>query len=371
MKNPGRSSFFVALSLVLVLSGSLLADNPQDFRPLLEGIKDSGIRTTLERSISAGLISDCKDFENALDLAWSRRNSGKVNGGQGELARKIQKLCEGLAEKDADAIRGVTIDGRDRLFTRLDCRIPPSYLATVELAKNFNPKVGTAELPRFEKQIDEYFRSIANDPVIRHALSITGTTIDDMKMNWFGSGAGFEHVLCGEMKSSSVSGYHWWFKFYSDEQDGRARYERSVDHKGDTHIFTGRFTWDPDGSGPLPKLSKSKGGFTIGNSAQVILAMGHIAIETARSGHQAPSGIQFKADINGQTYVWQLYTMNGTIRSLYPICGSGDSQGDRDPSPAGPAGECFGDPSFSIQEYYDLEAETLGELPHEDTSSLN
>jgi len=290
------------------------ADKASELSSLPHGIKESG------------LSGNRTELDPALARARSQRSGNQ--GGSG-LAAEISKACAGLAKLDRDATSGITFDGKNHLFVPFTGQFPPSYQAAINLAGCFDPKVGTPELKKHSKEINAYLASIENDPVIKHALKTTNTSLEALKMNWFGPGAGFEHVICGEMKSTSVSGYHWWYKFYSDELAGRAKIQGGIDHAGDAGIYTGRFTWDPDGNGPLPILKKSKGGFTIGNSAQVILALGHIAIETARrNGGQAPSAIQFNANINGHVYAWQLYTFDNTIRSLYPICGSGDTASD-------------------------------------------
>ncbi|NLI78398.1 MAG: hypothetical protein GX442_18415 [Candidatus Riflebacteria bacterium] len=319
--------FAVVLLTLVVAIAPVRADPAPAWNELLEQVDDAGLRTTLANSITIGLITDRAEFEATIARSHRRTDRTGRTGAppsRGGVSDEIGRRCAGLAGKDVDAIK-VTIDGRGRLFAPLAARLPSSYQAAVALAARFDPKVGTPELKDHEREIDAYLATIADDPVIKHALAVTGTRLDDLKANWFGAGAGFEHVICGEMKKTSVSGYHWWFKFYTDETAGRARLGQNIDHAGDTGIFTGRFTWDPDGNGPLPMLVKSKGGFTIGNSAQVLLALGHIAIETARKGNNVPSAVQFNANINGRAYTWQLYTLGGTIRSLYPICGSGDS----------------------------------------------
>jgi len=316
------------MTLVLGLT-PVSADPAPDWTGLLSGVAEPDLRNSLQKSISAGLITDRTEFQTALSRARQQRGGG--NGGQSGLSQEISRACTGLDRLDRDAISGVRFDGQKHLFAPLSLTIPPSYQAALDLAARFDPKVGTPELKKNAKEINAYLALIEKDPIIQHALKVTNTSIEDLKMNWFGPGAGFEHVICGEMKSTSVSGYHWWYKFHADDLAGRARIQGSIDHPQDTGIFTGRFTWDPDGNGPLPTLKKNRGGFSIGNSAQAMLALGHIAIETARrNGGRAPSAIQFNANINGRAYTWQLYTFDDTIRSLYPICGSGDSASDND-----------------------------------------
>ncbi|MBP7634303.1 hypothetical protein KBA41_09020 [Candidatus Ozemobacteraceae bacterium] len=348
-----RLAALVMAALFLGFSPAWAEESP-DWAALLSQVDEPGLRQTLQNSISNGLIENVREFETALSRARAQR--GGNNGGSG-LSDSISKACTGLASLDRDAIQGMRFDGKQHLFMTFGGEFPRSYQAAIKLASCFDPKVGTPELKKNSKEINEYLAVIANDPIIQHALKVTNTTMEDFKENWFGSGAGFEHVICGEMKSTSVSGYHWWYKFYSDDLAGRAKIQGSIDHANDTGIYTGRFTWDPDGSGPLPVLKKNKGGFTIGNSAQALLALGHIAIETSRrNGGNAPSAVQFDANINGHAYTWQLYTFGNTIRSLYPICGSGDTASDYLRIDA---------------EYYDLEEDCLRGLYGEGSFSVH
>ncbi|HOT28908.1 MAG TPA: hypothetical protein PLU72_12010 [Candidatus Ozemobacteraceae bacterium] len=349
----GRVTALVVTVLLLGFSPSWAEESP-DWAALLASIEDPQLRQTLQKSISAGLIGDSREFGIALSRARSQRGGNQDGSG---LSAAISKACTGLAKLDRDAVSGITFDGKKHLFMTFAGEFPRSYQAAVKLAARFDPKVGTPELKKNSKEINEYLSLIENDPIIQHALKVTKTTMEDLKENWFGAGAGFEHVICGEMKSTSVSGYHWWYKFYDDDLAGRAKIQGSIDHANDTGIYTGRFTWDPDGSGPLPVLKKSKGGFTIGNSAQALLALGHIAIETSRrNGGNAPSAIQFDANINGHAYTWQLYTFGNTIRSLYPICGSGDTASDNE--------------GFNA-EYFDLEEDCLRGLYGEGSLSVH
>lgn len=328
------SKVSLILLVVLTLTFSSLGFDVQaqnsDWDALLSTVSDASTRTTLSNSIAIGLIKTPSEFSDALHNAeirkpkYNKHNSHKnsnnyQNQNNGDLYSRITKLAAGLAGKDSDAVTAVSIQSKSRLFNQLNVRVPHSYQAAIDLAVKCNPRVGTSELPRLEREIDDYLDSIANDPAILYALKVTNTDMKSLKKNWFGPGAGFEHVICGEVKGSKVSGYHWWYKFYVDECANRAKFGQQMSSSADKKIFTGSFSWDPDGKGPLPASKKPKGGFTIGNSAQALLALGHIAIETARHGNNVPSSIKFEANINGNSYSWQLYTFQGTIRSLYPF----------------------------------------------------
>ena len=308
--------------------------NVDDFQNQLCQIADQQLRKTLENSIVSGLIETPEDFAAAVLKAENRANnqSAVYYSARGtsyitEIRREIEKIAKPIDSLDRDALKVEKNDNykEDRpdfqfLFNDVGVAIPKSYDLAYELCEKFNPKSGTNDAGRLDKDIDRFLEAIANDPVIRHALSSTRTTIEDLKKNWFGSGLGFEHVVAGELKGSKVSGYHWWYRFYRDEREGLAEVLSSASDVGNDSIFTGSFYWDPDGKeGPLPRAKKPKGGFCNGNSVQAMLAIGHIAIETAKKYGSVPGAMTFFADINGETFTWQLYTMGGNIRSLYPM----------------------------------------------------
>lgn len=347
--------FGISFGIVFLLGGVVPASWAQqgvDWQARLETVHDASLRRTLENSIAAGLITDAADFETAVARAESRFRSQNPTsqtvvraGGNTQAIRDvIAKSAAPIPGLDRDAVDVEKNEGlRTTLFKPIAEKVPASYETAYRLAVKFDPRVGTDDTKRLGSEIDAYLASIANDPVIKQALSSTGTTMSDLKRNWFGAGAGFEHVICGEIKGSGVSGYHWWYKFYRDEQNGNAKYVSTLDNAGSEFAYTGAFTWDPDGSGPLPNAKKKKGGFTVGCSAQALLALGHIAIESARKFGSVPGALTFDAAVNGRTFTWQLYTMGGTIRSLYPMGGKGVEV----------------DENKMAEEYFDLEEEAL------------
>ncbi|MBF0498822.1 MAG: hypothetical protein HQM09_01710 [Candidatus Riflebacteria bacterium] len=337
----------------LVFVPTLYAGTLEQWSGRLEAVEDQEIRQTLQNSIIAGLIVSPADFDTALACANSRKNGGNPhNGGNtngGSLNETIAKLSASIPQLDRDAVAAQKGDGmRGHLFEPIIGNLPPSFEAAYNLAIKFDPRSGTNDAPRLDKDIDAFLAVIADDPVIKQALSSTGTTISDLKRNWFGPGLGFEHVIAGEIKGSEVSGYHWWYKFYRDEIAGNAKYISTMGNVGDQHAYTGQFSWDPDGDGPLPRAVKHKGGFIIGNSVQAILALGHIAIESARKLGNIPGAFTFDANVNGETFTWQCYTISGSIRSLYPMGGKAGL-----PAPAD-----------ASREYYELEEDAAKALNH-------
>lgn len=338
------------LSLVAMSTPATAAT--KDFSDKLDSIKDEQLRRTLSNSIAIGLISTDEELQAAISQAIdsqeedgmisyevSRKkpqngqkpnnnkpkpnNGGNNGGGNSALSQKITQLSKNLYSLDQKAsVKVQKNEGRNgatKLFKDITTPIPAAYDRCIKLCNLFDPHTNTPEMGEHRKAITEFFHSIENDPCIQEALKITKTSIDDMMNNWFGSGAGFEHVIAGEIKGTKVSGYHWWYRYYTDERNGHVEYINSVEAIGNPRMYTGSYTWDPDGNGPLPTCKKPKGGFTLQHSPMVLLALGHIAIETCRANGSVPGSLTFKADVNGESFTWQLYTMNGTIRSLYPM----------------------------------------------------
>ena len=343
----------LAMLSLVALSTPINAAQQKDFSEKLNAIEDVKLRRTLSNSIAIGLITTDEELQNAISqsidaqeedgyisLSQSKttkkkkpnnnNNSNKPNGnkpnnngGNSSLASKITALSKNL--KTLDQAASVKVQKKEgnkyenKLFADISGKIPAAYDNCVKLCDMFDPHTNTPEMNKHGKAIKDFFYSIQNDPCIKEALKVTNTTIDDMINNWFGVGAGFEHVIAGEIKGTKVSGYHWWYKYYVDERKGHTEYISSVEAVGNPRMYTGSFNWDPDGNGPLPNARKSKGGFTLQHSPMAILALGHIAIETCRASGNIPGSLAFRADINGETFTWQLYTMGGTIRSLYPM----------------------------------------------------
>lgn len=331
--------FYVLLPILLVMNTTALfsADLSQ-FSSKLNAITDVKLQTTLKNSILAGLIETQEDFESAVTRAESAINSNSAEFYSAysrsidlnSLGSKITSLANPIKKLDKDAIKVIKneCDDAKYLFQNINGNLPASYKATMDLCRKFDPRVNTNEYKRNKPAVDAYFNRIKNDPCIEYALSVTNTTLNQMKENWFGLGDGFEHVIAGEIKGKGVSGYHWWYKFYIDERNGDAEAITALGGIGNPRIYTGKFSWDPDGNGPLRRCIKPKGGFSIANSAQSLIALGHIAFETMKknTGGKIYNSLQFNADINGETFKWQMYTLHGSIRSLYPIASNASTK---------------------------------------------
>lgn len=324
-----RILFLVVLCLLFTGTGFSQPARVSDFYDQLSTITDASLRRTLENSIKAGLINTPVELEETVSRAEQAANknalgfySARENSREDIVRQEILEYCAPIHKLDRDFVEVLkTSDFRatNYLFEDLIGKLPKSYADTYELCKLHDPKADTNDTKRLEKEIDAYLLGISNDPVIKHALKVTNTTIEDLKRNWFGTGLGFEHVFAGELKGTKVGGYHWWYVFYGDERAGFTQVKESLKDHGNPNVFTGSFHWDPDGPGPLPTGYKRIGGFLLGNSAQSMFALGHIAVEVARKHGKVPGALRFNADVNGQEFTWQLYTQGGTVRTLYPL----------------------------------------------------
>lgn len=331
-----RRLIILVTLLFAVASFPAFAVSPDLFHDQLSKIQDQKLRKTLENSISVGLITDKDEFKRAVSRAEAEMNNQsptlysatkRPKANYAALNSEIKKLGDKLQALDKDAVKVSktgSFKGGKKLFIDLTKKLPASYKKVYDLCNKFNPKHGTNDAKRLNKDIDTYLASIENDPTIVYALKVTNSSMKDLKANWFGAGLGFEHVVAGELKGSKVSGYHWWHKFYNDERKNCAQVTSAISGVGDPCVFTGKFTWDPDDKGPLPRATKKIGGFSVGHSAQAMLALGHIAIMTAKKlNGKAPGAFKFHANINGEDFNWQMYTMGNSIRSLYPMSNKG------------------------------------------------
>ena len=225
----------------------------------------------------------------------------------------IASIFREIDELDRDYLEvEVNENAGHHLFGELKTVPTESYKKTMDLIHLFNPSTNSNDHRRLQKQIDVYMDYLSTFEVIKVALARTNTTIRQLRDNWFGSGRGFEHIIAGELKGRKVSGYHWWYRYYMDQQKGLVKYVDSKKGIGDPNVFIGSFYWDPDGSGPLPNSYKKLGGFHIGQSAPALIAVGHVAMEFSRRG-----GYGFAAPYRGQTYYWQTYSFEGNLRTMF------------------------------------------------------
>lgn len=136
--------------------------------------------------------------------------------------------------------------------------------------------------------------------------------------------SGFEHVLVGEQQQGKVQGYHFWYKYYLDENfvfEGKM--SDSIDflswqgNPGDetADVVTLSYKWrafDYEKKKFRP-LTKPIGGFWVGPSAEGLMAIGTVRF---LNDVFAPK----KAEINKVLYNLPLYrSPNGrNLRTFYP-----------------------------------------------------
>ncbi|MBD2341226.1 hypothetical protein H6G64_30105 [Calothrix sp. FACHB-156] len=136
--------------------------------------------------------------------------------------------------------------------------------------------------------------------------------------------SGFEHVLVGEQKQGKVQGYHFWYKYYLDENfvfEGKM--SDSIDflgwqgNEGDEtpDVVTLSYRWrafDYEKKKFRP-LTKPIGGFWVGPSAEGLMAIGTVRF---LNDVFAPK----KAEINKVFYNLSMFrSPNGrNLRTFYP-----------------------------------------------------
>lgn len=326
-----RIIFLLVFCTLLISPSYAQVSELSEFTEQLESVTDSRLRQVLKNGIYTGLIQSPGEFDRTVE-----RYERSINSGSDEIIslrtddrwdidairEEIRLLCAPVSGLDKDFVY-VTKTEQFRsggyLFEDLHGKLPESYQRTYELCKIFDPVAGQFQAPELDDEINEYLEFISDDPVIKYALEATDSTIEDLKENWFNTGLGFQHVFAGEIRNTRIGGYHWWYMFYRDERSGFAQVDKIVADKGNPNVFTGSFYWSPDGDGPLPTGYKPIGGFLLHNSAQAMLALGHIAIEVTKKHGRVPNSLRFRADINGEEFTWQLYTRDGNIRTFFPL----------------------------------------------------
>mmetsp|Transcript_4604 Transcript_4604/g.5217 ORF Transcript_4604/g.5217 Transcript_4604/m.5217 type:complete len:483 (+) Transcript_4604:178-1626(+) len=111
--------------------------------------------------------------------------------------------------------------------------------------------------------------------------------------------SGFEHVFVGEQNRDRLGGYHFWYKYYLDDQalEGYANEKNNIDYfvpryrdreiEGvmNTNEASFRFNWDAyDYENNVSQaLFKSFGGFDIGWSPEGLIAIGMVCFNDPRS----------------------------------------------------------------------------------------
>lgn len=138
--------------------------------------------------------------------------------------------------------------------------------------------------------------------------------------------SGFEHVIVGEQKKGTVSGYHFWYRYYLDDfgllgtgddiDFNGSRYPRhiAVQALAVPDVVTLAFRWRAQDheAGIERPLFKPTGGFWVGCSVEGLMALGTMRFFERGKG---------EAVINRARYDIDLYKSpdRKSIRSYFPI----------------------------------------------------
>jgi len=157
--------------------------------------------------------------------------------------------------------------------------------------------------------------------------------------------SGFEHVFVGEQNGESVNGYHFWYKYYLDDNavKGYANEKDNMDflgieyklHKSEgiatPEFISLKYVWDALDyeSNTTVTLTKKIGSFNVGCSPEGLIALGMVAFYDPRGGKQTV--------INGAKYEMTLFkggVDNGNINTFFPkFLGLADEAPDADENP--------------------------------------
>jgi poly(U)-specific endoribonuclease len=232
-----------------------------------------------------------------------------------------------------------------------------SYDRVARLFNNFTLDQTKPEndLPEEEQEVQEFLTAIHDSPPMEvardYASRQLGRTIqpDEWKATlqhvWFERTklgkdskdvSGFEHTIVGEQKQATVSGYHFWYKYYLDENFRRPDGSEADliefgtwlnGAEATPDVVTLSYVWhayDYEAMQHRP-LIKPIGGFWVGPSVEGLMAMGTLCFVRDFS---APR----QAVINGHRYTLRVHPGGGdksTLRSFYP-----EYVAPADPAPA-------------------------------------
>ena len=221
-----------------------------------------------------------------------------------------------------------------------------TYDLCKKLFNNFTLDKTKPELdtPEEAEEVHDFLEAIVDTKpmlVAREWLEIqTGETYSTdrwyniLKQIWFArynqsSGrdlTGFEHVVIGEQKKSTLSGYHFWYKYYLDDSfellasdDIAYHGTAGSNQQGNLlvpEVSTISYRWQAFDyeAGQRRPLFKKIGGFFNGCSVEGLLAIGTIRF--------IPQGRAPKeALINGSKYNLRLYRSNNNqhLITYYPV----------------------------------------------------
>lgn len=219
-----------------------------------------------------------------------------------------------------------------------------TYTMVKALFDNYNPHESKTEdalgtNPAEDAEIDAFLNAVMQTEVIKQTLSLInsnhlrpegGVYSEDefkqsLKHQWFGlytnhfsnpkpNCSGFEHVFIGDHNGSNIGGHHFWWKYFLDEQAGKAD---SLGHKykgprGQDYrwIATFRMNWIPEPGVSINQPDQK--GFFVGCSPELMVAYGTLALLLEKKNDGAHPVIEF----DGGKYELTLHAST--------IAGSGD-----------------------------------------------
>ena len=237
-----------------------------------------------------------------------------------------------------------------RLFYRVksDVLLRGTYQAFIALLNNYivNPRLSEDHLgdnavedAEIEKFIDLIIQTNVMKATFDFIRADVGVAIDmagfraallrmwfEVYTNYFNDiptpfASGFEHVMVGEGKNNGngVGGYHSWIKFYLDEKSGRIDF-RGFNYDNNTarsstagarfpHVATVAMTWtqkDIHGA-DAGALRKDLGGFFIGPSPELQIALGTVAYFESEAGRYDKEATGIKTDRKPVTLMGGLF----------------------------------------------------------------
>ncbi len=265
----------------------------------------------------------------------------------------------------------------------------PSYQALIALLNNYVVNVRLSEDHLGDNQVEDgeietFLDTILETDVMKRAQKHMRETLafkeaadnlkTELKRIWFELytnhfnriavpfASGFEHVFVGEGKrrGNGIGGYHSWIKYYLDEKNDRVDFQ-GFNYDGNFNrqslagstvpmVATIKMQWTPlDIFGaPIGLLEKDMGGFFVGPSPELQIALGTVAFYESKANlFDRASGNEKKVEIMNGLFHLVMYRSTTVdqqrgdhIRSFFPkfkapLQGTGTDvvipvEGDRD-----------------------------------------
>jgi poly(U)-specific endoribonuclease len=230
--------------------------------------------------------------------------------------------------------------------------IPDSKRSTYDLClglyNNYtlNKSKRENETPEEKKEVDDFIDAIKDTAPMKLARKYIETnsgqsftdsswaaSIREIWFRFFAVGnspsrSGFEHVFVGEQSTSGkIGGYHFWHKYYLDDNAGLSNYADGKDnmrYNGTRYrdkeaegvsvpeVVTLSHVWDAydyENGTKVNNLSKSIGGFWVGCSPEGLMALGMVRFQSF-----SPT----TAEINSAKYLLKLFGDGTSINTFYP-----------------------------------------------------